>query len=1042
MRKEPIVPKNNNKSFKVDVFGDYFLTIFEILFAFVFIAMSFIALFMIKMPEIKWTILSFGLLGLASFAPTDDGKLYNTFWKITIWVTTNKKVEQIKPKLSKDEKTGLIMYKTKKFKKYFAAFEVKTDSLVAQNEDIILMAFNNLEKMFLELGEVDWALTKHLEYADVKDMHNFIESVETNNNVGREIMKRELSGATSNAGGVITGRYYLILNSTTKNKILEAKKNLRNYSGGAVEVVELEDEEIMKVVLEQSDLNQNQNKIEFGFEKIKMSKGNDDLFARYLVFTPNRNVMNSFWLNSLAYRSDVKYTIVGNKKQASKVVSQLNKELTKTRLKLQRTSDFEKQQRYSDLMESLQMTISNLRGDEQGIYKTMVVVEVFDTDTKELKRKTRRLMHELRDNGARFISAFGDIKEIWKIKAPLGNENKKHALYRDLLSYTIAASWGFNSNVLNDEKGMLLGFNSAGATFWDPMMTNDDLQNDELGRMNLNVAILGGSGSGKSTLTQKFVNWGAITNQAIWVVDPKDEDYFGLARYYGGEIIEFGVGKYKINPFEIIGWENLDLEERLEEITNLGGFLDGWLDILFEDKDFKNRIIEVVKEKYKGIEKKNKVDWLTFTKLKEEFIKRGGGYVDAAHKFSVYENEQHFFNGESTIKSLYEKDFVVFQTSKIFSSTSESFKNASLVLLTQLLTAKAKANRTSGKRFHAVIDEAHNFFNTKVGKLKLETLIREARGWSSGVVLISQNPQDFLGGKVMNNITVTFYGSLDALTTKQLSENLSINSSEEGLNDQEKEFILNAKRGQFLVLIAGKQKVTLQVKMSDIEFKAIKDEADIDWIKSIEHLDQVLAISKEEEIFEEEMSDEEYEEIVAINEDNLKVLNSFFEDVSRNDILPFVAKEFGEYGIHRMSKEGMIELIYDKVIADDGYFEVVKAFIDLMELKVEMRDLTKKEIIEIFVEDLPEEKGLAKLKKEDLLNKYFEIILLEEPVEDETPKEVVEEIQNELYYKAMEYIEEEHLNDLNIKELFELIDDDEWIKTFELSYSENKKLWK
>lgn len=988
--KQTIVPKTEGSGIRFSILGDYYLTLKEALFIGITIIFLILSWIYIPILWVKITITILLSVVWLLFIPAGPIKLYYALGKIFILKTTPNKINIIRPDLDNDG--NFITYESNKTKMHYDVFELNMASLLIESEDGMAKAFDEFEKLLLRTDSVQWYISKQVLSQDLEDNIEYITSHVNHDNMMKEAMAKDYIESLNNASGMQFGRYYLTIQSEFKINLEKVSNNIKTFHGESVGVVSIPIKMKEEIILLQSDVFYEQNRIKFGMTSNEIN-GNH---CEYLVLSSSRPILEWFWLIETAQDPNVRYSISGVKKDIEHAVKQLNRQLIKIKQKInQGTSDHVRESEWTEALESLQLTIDNLRGNEQNIFKSFIVIEIWGTTTKEASQKAKKLKNDLRRNGTRFSVPIAEGKDVFKLKSPLSIKKPKNSpLYRDMLSYTIAASWAFSSVMLRDKRGMLLGANNGGICFWNPKMTGIELDEDNNGglqRKNLNIAILGGSGSGKTVLTKKIVNFDIVTNDTVWVVDPKDEDYFGLSDMYDGKKFEFGLndGKNKLNPFEIFGWKEFTEKERKHEIISHGEFLDGWLEILFEDKDFKNKIIRVVKKEYEDQEKNDDLKWLTFSDIEAKFLKEEDlkKYVD---KFSVFTSKEHFLNGQSNIQSLYQEDFVVFQTSQIFNSTSESMKNASLVMLTQLIQAKAKMNKNTGKIFHAVIDEAHNFFNTDIGTLKISSLIREARGWNSGVLLISQNPQDFMGGTIMNNITTTFYGSLDTETTNQLSAALSISKDQEGLNPSEKRFILEARRGQFLVVVNSRRKETIQVVVSDTEFAAfdgtleekVKNELMEQEKFSLEQWDMVKEIRKmsNEDIIDELLT--EYHES-SLNDFNrnemveaLLILRTkrLDEEFERN-MIAFENSSLEEFKTIYLTEENedikklMISIAEERFSPEEidqiknGKLPNMK---DLFS-EQELNKMKKIELIDLLKQSSYQETNLNKLKKQELI---------------------------------------------------------------------------
>ena len=160
------------------------------------------------------------------------------------------------------------------------------------------------------------------------------------------------------------------------------------------------------------------------------------------------------------------------------------------------------------------------------------------TDTKTAIELRNTIIEE----GFRFTNNTGKQIDAF-VSANVSRLDKYDNVERGMVTSTLGASFPFVSDLLMDDKGIMLGSNS------NPVFVDFFQRNDV--RVNSNMIIIGKSGGGKSFATKSILTHLAADNTRIYICDPEKE-YSTMAKNLHGGMIDVGnAGRGRFNPFHI-----------------------------------------------------------------------------------------------------------------------------------------------------------------------------------------------------------------------------------------------------------------------------------------------------------------------------------------------------------------------------------------------------------------------------------------------------------------------------------------------------------
>jgi len=225
---------------------------------------------------------------------------------------------------------------------------------------------------------------------------------------------------------------------------------------------------------------------------------------------------------------------------------------------------------------------------------------------------------------------------------------------------------------------------------------------------NANINILGTSGSGKSETSKLLIRRLHMLGTKCLILDPEGE-YLELTKALGGKVYSFS-SKDGINAFGI------------QDTSILKGFLSFFLSskssLSILDKvlnDLKNRGEISIDKIIECIDSRRARDEL-------EILRSG--------------SLKGIFNSEREIS--FKEDLICFDLSSL---KSEETKIPAMYLLLNLIDRSIEVDKNIKKMIF--IDEAHKLLRNEVSRSFYINLVKTVRKRSTGVVTITQNPEDF-----------------------------------------------------------------------------------------------------------------------------------------------------------------------------------------------------------------------------------------------------------------------------------------------------------
>ena len=357
-------------------------------------------------------------------------------------------------------------------------------------------------------------------------------------------------------------------------------------------------------------------------------------------------------------------------------------------------------------------------------------------------------------------------------------EEKQHILQTSAVTYTLP----FMSRNLNDPDGIFLGLNS-----YDLSMVLVDLFKAD----NANLNIFGMSGSGKSVSSKLIMSRLAVRGVQNIVLDAEAE-YVKLAESFHQTPVKFN-RENGINPFFTGSLDPEDFNAKKNHIVTLKEFFRFFI----EPSRYDGALLDsLLIQLYYQQEKPNLADFVELCR-KEKVV-----FLSDILTLSDSGSMSGLFSSDKAIDL--NSDMLVFDLSEI---KEEKLKIATMYLLSNIIYNLIEQNKERRKMIY--IDEAHKFLRYPATREFLIDLSKTVRKRNTGLVCITQNPEDFKednGGKTI----ITQAETSIILKQNYASMGFIRSNGVFPLTEQEEQALPTLERGQALLI---RQNEHVQINM-------------------------------------------------------------------------------------------------------------------------------------------------------------------------------------------------------------------------------------
>ena len=445
------------------------------------------------------------------------------------------------------------------------------------------------------------------------------------------------------------------------------------------------------------------------------------------------------------------------------------------------------------------------------------------------------------------------------------NKNGFEDYHSYLPSLTLAASFPLTITNFNDETGYMLG-----ADIHTALPTIFDIFHKDATRPSSNLAVIASTGGGKSFTLKKMIINEINRGNKIFIFDAEGE-YQNLVNKNKGEYIDmYSSSGGIINPLQVrflpsdkeektdndvdkINYEDCPLAKHL-------GTLETFIKCAFEEIKESEVVVllDMIEKLYKrfGITKNTKIssleklentDYPIFTDL-IEFLPDYKNMITNQEQLKIVDKleilldrfkvgiDSMLFNGYTSVNL--DSNLIAFNVKDLLNSKNKRVITTQLVnLLTYLnnIIVQNKIVNDKGKEkkkiknIAVIIDEFHLYLKNTDSEVLLtfEQIARRIRKYHGAFIPATQSIHDFIGDDdsvrsataIFNNCQYQLVGMLkeDDLTTylRLFYQN--------PLTDTQKEFLTQAKMGEFLLTVNSKNRIRIKIEATPMEIELMKE---------------------------------------------------------------------------------------------------------------------------------------------------------------------------------------------------------------------------
>jgi hypothetical protein len=454
--------------------------------------------------------------------------------------------------------------------------------------------------------------------------------------------------------------------------------------------------------------------------------------------------------------------------------------------------------------------LEKLQKGEEKLFEISLYLGARAYGKEKLELLTKKIISEL--NSIMIIPKIPFLRMLDGVKSLYPIQEDRLKATRNIPSDALAACFPFTTAYLNiDQDGILFGLNQ---------INNIPIILDPYKFANYNGLILGTSGGGKSVTAKLFILRNILHGVKTIIIDPQGE-YVELTKNNGGQLIEIHrQSDTIINPFDLMG---VDLGEKTISLVDLFRILCG--DLTEVQKNILDKAIHIIYQQ-KGIIPGNPETWDKKPPIMEDLYneilkeKKTASrqermtYEALENRLRIYVHGSFSFMNKQTNLDL-TKDLICFNIANIPSQ----IKPVMMYLILDFVHKKMQKDR---ERKSLIIDEAWSLLRFAEHSKTIFELIKTARKFGLGIVIITQEVEDLLtsqaGKTILANTAWKYLSRQEPAAIAELAEKFH-------LNNEEQNHLLTAMPGEGL-LFAMNDHIPLHVVPSPEEYELITTNPD------------------------------------------------------------------------------------------------------------------------------------------------------------------------------------------------------------------------
>ncbi|MDR0461957.1 MAG: DUF87 domain-containing protein [Christensenellaceae bacterium] len=520
------------------------------------------------------------------------------------------------------------------------------------------------------------------------------------------------------------------------------------------------------------------------------------------------------------------------KQEAEKII---DKAIIEMRTQMENSQKSSYQIERSTQLETITDLLFQIKRGNESVYDCNFHLMCEWDEAKEVKAK-------LREEGFSFSELSGRQLDVFR-SANISRLEALDQYTRGIPTTTVAATFPFISDMLQDERGICIGNNSY-PVFVDFFKRSDT-------RVNSNMIIIGKSGSGKSFCTKSILAHLAADNTKIFILDPERE-YVSLTKNLFGNSIDVGnAGKGRFNPFHIYpamvdeGEDGKEFDDTFESHLR---FLESFFRVVMEG--IKSDALESLNGLVTAVYRQKGIDRYTdFRQLKPEQFPIFQDLYELAKRFHTNAVDDFsrinyrvlvtylekfadggrfsgLWNGPASIRT--NENFVTFDFMTLLANKNNVVADAQMLLVFKYLDGEVIKNRDYNTKFKVrrkiviVVDEAHVFINEQrpIALDFMFNMAKRIRKYDGMQIVITQNVKDFVGSPAIAKksaaiINASQYSMIFALAPNDMSDLVTLYKNSGEINKTEQNQITTNARGQCFFISGPMNRTLIQIETSD-----------------------------------------------------------------------------------------------------------------------------------------------------------------------------------------------------------------------------------
>lgn len=543
------------------------------------------------------------------------------------------------------------------------------------------------------------------------------------------------------------------------------------------------------------------------------------------------------WLSRITNMQNVVSAQVFEPTSNANLIKDLSRSVSTNRKIYETTRDELTRQRAERAAEDAQSLMRQIDENGEVIGYMSNFAFVMGHDEEDLRQNRKKYESRVSAIGCRTRTLINQQKEGLSTISPFCVPDEKilRNARRNVPLSTFMGGFPFSSNGFTDETGLPVGLDTGnGLVVVDLWKRGGD-------RTNSNGVIVGVPGVGKSTAAKLLMMNEFMTGTKILAIDPEKE-YKEMAENLGGDVINAGGGKFKINPlqFQSQAYEADEDSGDDEGLSPMALHLNSLVTFFrLYQPSLSDMQVSILKQLLEGLYAEFHITWDTnAAKLKAEDYPIFSDFYEYILNLKQDENnsfyrsyrdemtgieiavrelaqggDQYIWNGHTTVEA--KSNFVAIDTSTL-QDVSEQVKKAQYFNILKWAWEIMSKDRT--EKVMLFCDEAYILCDPQVPQslVFLRNVAKRARKYSAGLWIITHSIVDFLHPSVKQYGQGVFDAACYKLIMGSDGQNLIEMTNLFNLTEAEQD-IIGAKRRKQAIFFAGSRRFAMNVRVSDFK---------------------------------------------------------------------------------------------------------------------------------------------------------------------------------------------------------------------------------